>query len=101
MAEFLADGDHMTRALKEWGDTLDRRLPSPASGASAGGPDGASGAAAPHMAPADARACVITLRCVLLLTRLAGRFIGRFLPQVGVPLCVDRKSTSVDQPMLL
>ncbi|PSC70468.1 serine threonine-kinase ATR isoform X1 [Micractinium conductrix] len=86
VAEFLADGDHMTRALKEWGDTLDRRLPSPASGASAGGPDGASGAAAPHMAPADARACVITLRCVLLLTRLAGRFIGRFLPQLMVLL---------------
>jgi hypothetical protein len=83
----------MTRALKEWGDTLDRRLPSPQS--SAGGSadcDSASHAhvhvhagagAAPQVAPADVRACVITLRCVLLLTRLAGRFIGRFLPQVG------------------
>lgn len=103
VAEFLAEGDHATRMLKHWGDLLDHRLPPPALLAP-GPPAGdapqhaqqqqpgshsqAAAAAHPHMAPADVRACITALRCILLLTRLTGRFIGRFLPQVGAPRVV-------------
>lgn len=93
----------MTRMLKDWGDSLDRRLPPPAAhrhaaaaaAAAAAGGEGANHAAqhgqhsaqhAQHsaqMAPADVRACVTVLRCILLLSKLAGRFVGRFLPQVS------------------
>lgn len=87
----------MTRMLKDWGDSLDRRLPPLAAhrqaAAAAAGGDGTAHAAqqgqhsaqhAQHsaqMAPADVRACVTVLRCILLLSKLAGRFVGRFLPQ--------------------
>ena len=95
VADFLADGDHVTRMLKDWGDGLDRRLPPPhlqqppqlQQQQQAGGHDSHHG----HhqylhspMAPADVRACITTLRCILLLTKLTRGFIGRFLPQVGV-----------------
>ncbi len=103
VADFLAEGDHVTRMLKDWGDSLDRRLPPPAAhrhaaaaaAAAAAGGEGANHAAqhgqhsaqhAQHsaqMAPADVRACVTVLRCILLLSKLAGRFVGRFLPQVS------------------
>jgi hypothetical protein len=110
VAEFLADGDHVTRMLKDWGDSLDRRLPPPhrqaaaaaaaaaaagsgveggggaGGGGSIGGAFASGGASQRQMAAADVRACVTVLRCVLLLTRLAGRFIGRFLPQLMVLL---------------
>ncbi|KAI3426356.1 hypothetical protein D9Q98_008728 [Chlorella vulgaris] len=110
VAEFLADGDHVTRMLKDWGDSLDRRLPPPhrqaaaaaaaaaaagsgveggggaSAGASIGGAVASGGVSQRQMAAADVRACVTVLRCVLLLTRLAGRFIGRFLPQLMVLL---------------
>ena len=97
VAEFLADGDHVTRMLKDWGDSLDRRLPPPhrqaaaAAAAAAGGEGGQQqqhqhNQQQPQMAPADVRACVTVLRCILLLSRLAGRFVGRFLPQLMVLL---------------
>lgn len=97
VADFLAEGDHVTRMLKDWGDQLDKRLPPPhrqlaaAGGGGEGhghgpaashGGGGAGGAGLPQMAPADVRTCVNVLRCILLLLRLAGRFVGRFLPQV-------------------
>lgn len=101
VADFLAEGDHVTRMLKDWGDSLDRRLPPPtahrqaatAATAAAAGAGGAHTAQHGHhgaqhgqqsaqMAPADVRSCVTVLRCILLLSKLAGRFVGRFLPQV-------------------
>jgi serine/threonine-protein kinase ATR len=65
-AAFLTDGDHVTRMLKEFGDALDAALlPS---------------------ARAPPAASVAVLRGVLVLQRLAGRFLGRFLPQLMVLL---------------
>jgi hypothetical protein len=97
VADFLADGDHVTRMLKEWGDALESRLPPPhrqaaaaAAAAAAAVEGGGAGAPPPPaqaaMSGADVRACVCVLRCVLLLARLAGRFVARFLPQFMVLL---------------
>ena len=74
--EFLAEGDHVTRMVKEFGDRMDMRLPS---------------AARPSMSPADTAAVLTMLRCVALLITLTGRFIGRFLPQVreGLGCCCE------------
>lgn len=101
MAEFLAEGDHATRMLKHLGDLLDLRLPAPTQPVLAAATADVSqhaqhpqhaqqqpGAHAqasgqPSMAPADVRTCITALRCILVLTRLTGRYIGRFLPQVG------------------
>lgn len=100
VADFLAEGDHVTRMLKDWGDSLDRRLPPPTALRPAAAEGGGHGAhqhgqqAAQHaqhaqqgvqMAPADVRACVTVLRCILLLSKLASRFVGRFLPQASPP----------------
>jgi hypothetical protein len=93
VADFLAEGDHVTRMLKEWGDSLDKRLPPPQL-ATAGASDGAQPQALPSLPPGDIRACVLVLRCVLLLTRLAGRFIVRYLPQLLVLLAAGLRSAN-------
>ncbi|GAB4817356.1 hypothetical protein N2152v2_004402 [Parachlorella kessleri] len=72
VAEFLADGDHVTRTLKEFGDLLDKRLlPSHSR---------------PNPGAAAAASAVTVLRCLALLIQLTGSFIGRFLPQLMVLL---------------
>jgi serine/threonine-protein kinase ATR len=92
-AEFLANGDHVTRMLKEMGDELDRRLPPPGTG-------GASTVCTvtptrlPATAESDCNAAVIALRCVILLIKLTGRFIERYLPQMMVLLAGSLRATN-------
>lgn len=68
-AEFLAEGDHVTRMLKEFGDSLYGRLVAVQSSTPAA---------------ADVAAAVGVLRNVLVLVRLTGAYVGRFLPQFMV-----------------
>ncbi|KAK9914842.1 hypothetical protein WJX75_001188 [Coccomyxa subellipsoidea] len=65
-ANFLAASDHVTRILKEYGDTLDKY----------------------HVAPekADISKELRVLRCVLLLIELTGKYVGHHLPPIIVLL---------------
>ena len=75
ISEFLADGDHVTRMLKEMGDELDSKLMN-LNHASTDG---------------DARQAIRMLRCVALLIQLTGKFVGRFLPQMMVLLARSQR----------
>ena len=68
----------MTRMLKEFADTLDKRLPR-AGGASA---------QRAERTPVDVAVAVTVLRCVALVIRLLDSFIGRFLPQARLCVCI-------------
>jgi len=92
-AEFLANGDHVTRMLKEMGDELDRRLPPPGSGG-AGTLSTLTPTLLPATAESDCNAAVIALRCVILLIKLTGRFIERYLPQMMVLLAGSLRATN-------
>lgn len=70
-AEFLAEGDHVTRMLKEFGDALDSKLPS------------VQGA---KVTVGDVGPVLNTVRSVLVLVQLTGPYVGRFLPQFMVLL---------------
>ena len=61
-----AEGDHVTRILKAYGDALQA-------------PEVQQ---APTVNKTDISMQQTYLRCVLLLVRLTGRFVARFLPQV-------------------
>ncbi len=68
----------MTRMLKEFADTLDKRLHR-AGGASA---------QRAERTPVDVAIAVKVLRCVALVIRLLDSFIGRFLPQARRGVCM-------------
>lgn len=63
----VAEGDHVTRILKAYGDALE-------------GPETQQG---PALSKGDVSSQETYLRCVVLLMRLTGKFVARFLPQVG------------------
>ena len=62
----MTEGDHVTRILKAYGDALE-------------GPDTQQG---PALSKADVSSQETYLRCVVLLVRLTGEYVARFLPQV-------------------
>lgn len=78
-SEFLAEGDHVTRMLKEFGDELEKRLAAPQT-------DRKGQTKAPVAAPVEIAATLGVLRRILVLVRLTGPFVGRFLPQFMVLL---------------
>ncbi len=61
-----AEGDHVTRILKAYGDALE-------------GPEMHQGATT---SKTDVSSQETYLRCVVLLVRLTGQYVARFLPQV-------------------
>ncbi|BDA43155.1 Serine/threonine-protein kinase ATR at C-terminar half [Coccomyxa sp. Obi] len=73
-ANFLAASDHVTRILKEYGDTLDRY----------------------HVSPekADISRELRVLRCVLLLIELTGKYVGHHLPPIIVLLTSSVKASN-------
>ena len=78
VAAFLASGDRVTRVLKAYGDALDAGFKPSGSGQRQQQPFfGHAGVPRTELA---------TLRCVTLLVGLAGRRVGRFLPQLMVLL---------------
>ena len=89
-SEFLAEGDHVTRMLKEFGDELERRLAavdreqSSTTTTNGGGGGGEGGGKAPSAA--DLATILSVLRRILILISLTGPFVGRFLPQFMVLL---------------
>ncbi|KAL0029509.1 hypothetical protein WJX79_000191 [Trebouxia sp. C0005] len=70
VGDFLAEGDHVTRILKAYGDAL--KAPEVQQ--------------APTVNKTDISMQQTYLRCVLLLVRLTGQFVARFLPQMMVLL---------------
>ena len=76
-----AEGDHVTRILKAYGDALE-------------GPDIQQG---PAFTKVDVSTQETYLRCVVLLVRLTGQYVARFLPQVLLPHAPILFSTSCAQ----
>ncbi|KAL0053239.1 hypothetical protein WJX82_003001 [Trebouxia sp. C0006] len=70
VGDFLAEGDHVTRILKAYGDAL--KAPEVQQ--------------APTVNKTDISMQQTYLRCVLLLVRLTGQYVARFLPQMMVLL---------------
>ena len=70
----------MTRILKAYGDALE-------------GPETQQG---PPLSKADVSSQETYLRCVVLLVRLTGKYVARFLPQVC--LCSRLSAPSVQVP---
>lgn len=68
------EGDHITRILKLYGDALER-------------PDGDQMHA---LSRSDVSNQQMYLRCIVLLVRLTGKYVARFLPQVRIVVsCLD------------
>ena len=70
----------MTRILKAYGDALE-------------GPETQQG---PALSKADVSSQETYLRCVVLLVRLTGKYVARFLPQVR--LCSRLSASSTQAP---
>lgn len=89
-SEFLAEGDHVTRMLKEFGDELERRLAAQAQVvATASVAPGLQEGSNNHHTQINYGEIQITLnvlRRILVLVRLTGPYVGRFLPQFMVLL---------------
>lgn len=103
-ADFLAGGDHVTRMLKEFGDQLDKRLKAvvviPGGDRIQYGDKSSSSAyqlqgqqvlalrddRGAATSSSDVRDALCTLRSILVLVRLTGSYVGRFLPQFMVLL---------------
>lgn len=88
-SEFLAEGDHVTRMLKEFGDELERRLATQAqivaaTSAAAGQQEGSD--LHKQINYGEIQVTLNVLRRILVLVRLTGPFVGRFLPQFMVLL---------------
>ncbi|KAL3137629.1 hypothetical protein ABBQ38_004906 [Trebouxia sp. C0009 RCD-2024] len=73
VADFLAEGDHVTRILKAYGDALE----------GAKTQDAQQG---PALSKGEVSSQEMYLRCVVLLVRLTGKYVARFLPQMMVLL---------------
>ena len=68
----VAEGDHVTRILKAYGDALE----------GAKTQDAQQG---PALSKGEVSSQEMYLRCVVLLVRLTGKYVARFLPQVRLP----------------
>ena len=75
----MIEGDHVTRILKAYGDALE-------------GPETQQG---PALSKNDVSSQETYLRCVVLLVRLTGKYVARFLPQVCVCSRLKRKHHTV------
>ena len=97
VSEFLAEEDHVTRMLKEFGDELEKQLQSVQisnrgrkSGGSGGGGGGgkdenvSSGGGGTATSSAQVVNTLIVVRRIIALIFLTGKFVGRFLPQFMV-----------------
>lgn len=78
----VTEGDHVTRILKAYGDALE-------------GPETQQG---PALSKADVSSQETYLRCVVLLVCLTGKFVARFLPQVGFGLWLSVLCAAMHTP---
>jgi hypothetical protein len=91
-SEFLAEGDHVTRMLKEFGDELEKKLAaqtvdaSPATPAVSQSQHDQQQESNKQINYGEIQATLNVLRRILVLVRLTGPFVGRFLPQFMVLL---------------
>lgn len=88
-SEFLAEGDHVTRMLKEFGDELERRLAAQAQIVGAASAAGGLQEGSNHHKQinyGEIQSTLNVLRRIIVLVRLTGPYVGRFLPQFMVLL---------------